>query len=98
MTTVLPPNLPAPPAVDTGVFHGRMLPPDFQGRFLTMLVDVAPFANSLTRLNTSSATVIFPTAAPSGQAWVPELGLIPLMSLGDDADVVGLAKLAGILD
>lgn len=91
-------SLPAPPAISTESFGGYIVPPDVQGRVLLMLVDAAPFANSLTRITTSSSTVVFPTASPSGQAWVGELDLIPLMSLGDEADVVAVAKLAGILD
>ena len=97
MTTPAP-NLPAPPAVNTGDFHGTLVPPDVQARIINLLVDSAPFAASLAQVRTSSSTVAFPVAAPSGAAWINELDLIPLMSLNDDAVVVAVAKLAGLLD
>jgi HK97 family phage major capsid protein len=96
MTT--PANLPAPPAVNTGDFQGTLVPPDVQARIINLLVDSAPFAASLAQIRTSSSTVAFPVAAPSGAAWINELDLIPLMSLNDDAVVVAVAKLAGLLD
>jgi HK97 family phage major capsid protein len=92
------PDLPAPPALNTRGFGGVLVPPDVQGRVINLLVDKAPFANSLTRQPTSSSSVVFPTASPSGAAWVGELGQIPLMSLNDDAHTVAVAKLAGLLD
>jgi hypothetical protein len=91
-------DLPAPPALNTGGFRGHLVPADVQGRVLNLLVDHAPFAASLTRQPTSSSTVVFPTASPSGAAWVGELDKIPLMSLNDDAVTVAVAKLAGLLD
>jgi HK97 family phage major capsid protein len=93
-----PAFLPAPPAVATPDFRGFLVPPQVQGRIISLIADQAPFANSLTRLVTNSSAVVFPVASPEGAAWVPELGRIPLMSLNDDAVVVAVAKLAGLLD
>lgn len=93
-----PANLPHPPAVYSGDFQGKLVPPDVQTRILSMLVDSAPFAASLTRQPTNSASVVYPLASPSGAAWIAELDEIPLMSLNDDAYTVAVAKLAGLLD
>lgn len=99
MTTPAPPSsLPAPPALPSAGFAGTLSPVDVQQRIINLLLDQAPFTSSLTRLTTRSGRVAFPVAAPTGQAWVPELGQIPLMDLGDAAYVVAVAKLAGLVD
>ncbi len=95
MTT---PNLPAPPALPSGGFQGVLVPADIQAAIINTLIQEAAFANSITRLPTSSGSVAFPVASPDGAAWVAELQQIPLMSLNDHADVVAVAKLAGLLD
>ncbi len=91
-------TLPAPPAVGSPAFGGHLVPPDVQQRIISLVIEQASFAPSITRLSTSSGSVVFPVAAPSGAAWVAELARIPLMSLNDRAEVVGVAKLAGLLD
>jgi HK97 family phage major capsid protein len=95
MTT---PSLPAPPALPSSGFQGVLVPPDIQAAIINTLIQEAAFANSITRLPTSSGSVAFPVASPDGAAWVAELQQIPLMSLNDHADVVAVAKLAGLLD
>jgi HK97 family phage major capsid protein len=94
----MPPSLPVPPASDSSAFRGTICPPDVQAQILNLLVENAAFAWSLTQLRTQRGSMAFPTAAPSGAAWVGELDKIPLMSLNDDALTVGLAKLAGLVD
>jgi HK97 family phage major capsid protein len=91
-------TMPSPPAVKSGDFGGVLVPPDVQARIINLLIEQAAFANSITRLPTGSGEVAFPVAAPSGAAWVAELAKIPLMSLNDRAEIVAVAKLAGILD
>lgn len=93
-----PANLAAPPAVGSGSFQGTLVPADVQARIVTLLIEQAAFANSITRLPTRSSTVAFPVAEPSGAAWLAELERIPLMSLNDSAVVVAVAKLAGLVD
>ncbi|MBK8333795.1 MAG: phage major capsid protein [Acidimicrobiaceae bacterium] len=43
------------------------------------------------------ATVSFPRANPSGFGWVEEGQPLPRVALGDDADVIAVAKLAGLI-
>jgi HK97 family phage major capsid protein len=91
-------TMPSPPAVSSGDFGGILVPRDLQARIINLLIEQAAFANSITRLPTSAGEVAFPVAAPSGAAWVGELARIPLMSLNDRAEIVAVAKLAGLLD
>jgi HK97 family phage major capsid protein len=91
-------TLPAPPAIGSGGFRGVLVPADVQQRIINTLIEQAAFANSITRLPTMAGEVAFPIAAPSGAAWIGELAKIPLMSLNDRAEIVAVAKLAGLLD
>lgn len=91
-------TMPAPPAVGSRSFAGVLVPPDVQQRIISTLIEQAAFANSLTRVPTSSGSVAFPVAGPTGAAWIAELAQIPLMSLNDRADIVAVAKLSGLLD
>ena len=65
---------------------------------INLLIDSAPFAASLTRQPTNRSTVAWPTAWPSNAAWLGELQPFPEANLGDDAYVVGVAKLGQVLD
>ena len=85
------------PGITTGSFN-NILPPDVQKRILNLLVGGAPFANSLSRQTTQRAAVAYPTAKPTGWAWVPELTKIPTVNLADDKYVVAVAKIAGLID
>lgn len=57
----------------------------------------APFARAITPLPTERGGVAFPTAAPEGFEWIGENGTIPEVDLNDAAEIVAVAKLAGIL-
>ncbi len=88
-----------PPAPITGdSFAGVPFPPDVQRRIINLLIDSAPFAASLTRQGTDRSSVAWPTAKPSNAAWLGELQPFPEANMGDDAYVVGVAKLGQILD
>jgi HK97 family phage major capsid protein len=89
---------PAPSSVDTGSFGGYPYPPDVVARIINLLIDSAPFAASLTRQPTNRASVAWPTAKPSGFAWLDELQPFPTVTLADDAYVVAVAKIGGIID
>jgi HK97 family phage major capsid protein len=94
----MPPGLPAPPALPSSGFGGHLVPVDVQQRIIALIIEEAAFANSITRLPTSSGSVAFPTARPEGAAWLAELAQIPLMNLNDSAVVVAVAKIAGLID
>jgi hypothetical protein len=87
----------APHVVSTD-FGNILVPRDVEARVLNALVGGAPFAASLTQRPTGSTSVAFPVAAPTGYAWVGELAEIPQLDLNDDAYIVAVAKLAGLLD
>jgi HK97 family phage major capsid protein len=91
-------TLPAPPAIGSGGFRGVLVPADVQQRIINTLIEQTAFANSISRLPTRSGSVAFPVASPEGAAWISELAKIPLMSLNDRAEIVAVAKLAGLLD
>jgi HK97 family phage major capsid protein len=88
---------PAAPPVTTGSFQRVLWPADVVNRVINLLVGGSPFASALTRYPTGRSEVAFPTAKPDRPAWVPEMGDIPIIGLGDDADIVALAKLASIV-
>jgi len=86
---------PAPP-ITTGSFQGVLHPHDV-ARILNLLVTGAPFANTLSQYPTSRSAVAFPTAKPDRPQWLGEFDPIPVVGLGDDADIVGVCKLASIV-
>lgn len=88
----------APPAVGSPAFDRSLVPPEVAGRILSLVVEAAPFAASLTLQKISTASVVFPTARPSGLAWLAELDRFPLMTLGDGKHEVAVAKLGGLID
>ena len=83
--------------VTTQDFAGVPWPTDAQNRVVNMLISGAPFARSLTRQPTDRRTVAWPTARPSGGAWVDELDRLPTMYLGDDSYTVAVVKIGGII-
>lgn len=87
-----------PAGVTTGSFAGAPFPPDVQAQVINLLIDSAPFAASLTRQPTDRSSVAWPTASPTGFAWLDELQTFPTVDMGDDAYVVGIAKIGGIVD
>jgi hypothetical protein len=87
-----------PAGVYTGSFAGAPFPPQVQAEIINLLIGGAPFAASLTRQPTSRSSVAWPTAKPTGYAWLGELQPFPVVGLADDAYVVGVAKIGGIVD
>ena len=87
-----------PPGVTTGGFAGQPFPPDVQAQVINLLVGGAPFAASLTRQPTIRSSIAWPTAKPTGYAWLNELAPFPVVDLADDAYVVAIAKIGGIVD
>lgn len=77
-------------------FHGQLTPSQVQ-TVLNELVTGAPFAGSLTRVQTATGRAFFPVAAPTGFAWLQELERVPDILLNDSGQVVVVAKVAGIL-
>lgn len=98
MTHTGPASLPAPPALGSAGFSGQLVPADLQAAILNLLIAGSPFADSLTRVPTASGSVAFPVASPEGAAWLNELDRFPLINLNDDAVIVALAKIGGIVD
>jgi Phage capsid family len=78
-------------------FGGILVPPQVQAQVINLLVGGAPFANSLTRQPTTRRSVAWPTASPTGWAWLPELGPIPEIDMADNAYIVSVAKIAGLV-
>lgn len=78
-------------------FAGVLVPPQVQAQIINLLVGGAPFANSLTRQPTTRRSVAWPTASPTGWAWLPELGPIPEIDVADAAYIVSVAKIAGLV-
>jgi HK97 family phage major capsid protein len=88
---------PAPPATTTGSFQG-VLHPAHVAQILNLLVGGAPFSSTaLTPFPTQRHSVAFPTAKPERPAWLGEMEPIPVVGLGDDADIVATCKLASIV-
>jgi HK97 family phage major capsid protein len=84
--------------VTTSSFAGAPFPPDVQAAIINLLIENAPFSASLTRQPTNRREVTWPTAQPSGWAWLNELDPFPVLALGDDAYNVTIAKIGGIVD
>jgi hypothetical protein len=85
-----------PPETTTGSFQGVLWPHDVTP-VINLLVGGSPWADSITRYPTDRSSVAFPTARPDRPAWTPEMGRISVTGLGDDADIVAVAKLATII-
>ena len=89
----MPPGAP----VITGSFQGVLHPADV-ARILNLLTSGAPFSGTaLTPYPTDRHDVAFPTAKPDRPAWLREMEPIPVIGLGDDADIVATCKLASIV-
>jgi HK97 family phage major capsid protein len=84
------------PGLVTGSFAGTLTPAQVWG-LLNALVEGSPFAGSLTRAETATGKLAFPTVAPSGYAWLEELQEVPNLALNDDALIVSVCKVAGLL-
>ena len=89
--------MPAAPPVTTGSFQGVLHPADV-AQVLNLLVGGAPFCNAaLTPYPTTRHAVAFPTAKPDRPQWLKEMDPLPVVGLGDDADIVATCKLASIV-
>lgn len=84
--------------ITTGSFDGILVPAEVSQRILTLVIDQAPFAESLTPWPTTASAVAWPTAAPTGYAWLAELAPFPDIVLNDDSYVSGVCKIGGIVD
>jgi HK97 family phage major capsid protein len=84
--------------VHTGSFQGYPFPPDVVDQIINLLIGGAPFADSLRRQPTGRSSIAFPTAKPTNWAWLDELQPFPTVALDDDAYVVAVAKIGGIVD
>lgn len=87
---------PAPPGIVTRSFEGVLTPAQVWA-LLNALIEGAPFAASLTRAETATGRLAFPTVAPSGYAWLDELEEVPRLVLNDKAQIVSVAKIIGAL-
>ena len=86
-----------PAPITTGSFQGVLHPADV-ARVLNLLTSGAPFSGTaLTPYPTQRTSVAFPTAKPDRPAWLAEMEAIPVIGLGDDADIVATCKLASIV-
>ena len=86
-----------PPMSTTGSFQGTLHPHQV-AQVLNMLVSGSPFSGTaLTPYPTNRSAVAFPTARPDRPAWLGEGEDIPVIGLGDDADIVAVCKLASIV-
>ena len=84
------------PGIVTGSLGGTLTPAQIWA-LLNALVEGSPFASSLTRANTSTGKLAFPTVGPTGFAWLEELEEVPSVLLNDKALIVAVAKIAGLL-
>lgn len=82
--------------VTNASFDGILAPPQVQ-KLINLLIDQAPFAQSLSRVTTNRRSVAWPTASPTGWSWLAELAPIPEIAMGDDSYIAVMAKLAGIV-
>lgn len=83
--------------VSRASFDAFPFPPQVVTTIANLIVGGSPFANALTRFPTTSGSVVWPTASPSGEGWVAEGSAIPAVTLGDDSYVIAAKKLGGIL-
>ena len=84
--------------LNTQDWGGHIAPPQVRNSIINLLVGGAPFANSITRDPVTRPSVAYPTAQPTGFAWLAELQEFPKIDLGDDAVVVAIKKLGGLID
>ena len=85
------------PTLDTGSFDGKLTDPELIEFIANAALGGAPFARSLTVLPTAKGAISIPRSNPVGFDWVAEGQSIPDVDLNDDADVIAVAKLSGIV-
>ena len=80
----------------TGSFNGVLTPAQVH-ELLNALIEGAPFAASLTRAETATGKLAFPTVAPTGYSWLAELAEVPRLVLDDRSLIVAVKKIIGAL-
>lgn len=75
-------------------WEGVLTPPQVW-QLLNRLVAGSPFAGSLTRAETATGSIAFPSAAPTGFAWLAELEEVPPLVLDEQVSIVTVKKIAG---
>jgi hypothetical protein len=88
---------PGQQAVSHSSYAGVPFPPEVLAQVWVTILTGSPFANAITPLPTSSGSVAFPTAAPTGADWTAEGAPIPAVTLGDSALISTPRKLAALL-
>jgi HK97 family phage major capsid protein len=88
---------PGQQSVSSGSFAGVPFPPDVLAHVWVTILTGSPFSNAITPLPTARGSVAFPTAAPSGAAWVSEGQPLPPVTMGDSALISTPRKLAALL-
>jgi HK97 family phage major capsid protein len=88
----------AGPGAKSTSFGGVPFPRDVQAAIINLLIENAPFSASLTRAPTNRSSISWPTASPTGWAWLDELAAFPVIALGDAAYNVTVCKIGGIVD
>src|SRR4051794_22165528 len=81
--------------ISTASFDGLAFPPEIASNILNRGLTGSPFFSALTRRETSRSSIVFPTVDPTGFDWVPELGVIPGVEVGDAAVMAVPVKMAG---
>ena len=76
---------------------GGVFPIDAAAQILNTGLSAAPVFSALTPRSTSRSSVSFPTGSPDGFDWTAELGTIPSVNPNDDAAVVAMTKIAGLV-
>jgi len=85
------------PDLNSSSFDGFTCRDELSSFVANAAVSGAPFARAITPLPTERGGVAFPTVSPTGFGWVSEGAPIPAVDLNDSADVVAVAKLAGLI-
>jgi hypothetical protein len=88
---------PSQQAVSSGSYGGYPFPPDVLAQIWVTILTGAPFSGAITPLPTSSGSVAFPQAAPTGGTWVLEGTALPAVTMGDAALISTPRKLAALL-
>jgi HK97 family phage major capsid protein len=88
---------PSQQALSDSSYAGVPFPPDVLAHVWVTVLTGSPFADSITPLPASGATVAFPTAAPTGAAWTLEGQPLPQAVVGDSALISTPRKLGTVL-
>jgi hypothetical protein len=81
--------------LDRSSFGGRLWDVDRAFTLVAEALDSDSLLATMSTIPTGRASVAFPYAAVDGAEWIPELGSLPAMEIGDEAPVVVPAKIGG---